>query len=207
MGSPSPRDTLAMTSGSSWNVVAFTIAAARAAGSPDLKIPDPTNTPSAPSCIIIAASAGNDAGGIATYSQDGATYGYAMLWTILLMTFSLVVVQEMAARMGAVTGKGFAALIRERFGIRPTLFAMLALLFLVGFLGFGIGVGGGPGGPPCRPSPCAPRPWPGGTPGGPGGACACALAFTVSTMPVIASASARCAWMRIRVVIDSPLSP
>ncbi len=77
---------------------------------------------------IIAASAGNDAGGIATYSQDGATYGYAMLWTILLMTFSLVVVQEMAARMGAVTGKGFAALIRERFGIRPTLFAMLALL-------------------------------------------------------------------------------
>jgi Mn2+/Fe2+ NRAMP family transporter len=77
---------------------------------------------------VIAASAGNDAGGIATYSQDGATYGYAMLWTILLMTFSLVVVQEMAARMGAVTGKGFAALIRERFGIRPTLFAMLALL-------------------------------------------------------------------------------
>jgi Mn2+/Fe2+ NRAMP family transporter len=63
---------------------------------------------------IIAASAGNDAGGIATYSQDGAVYGYAILWMIFVMTFSLVVVQETAARMGAVTGKGFAALIRER---------------------------------------------------------------------------------------------
>jgi len=77
---------------------------------------------------IVAASAGNDAGGIATYSQDGATYGYATLWMIFVMTFSLVVVQEMAARMGAVTGKGFSALIREKFGVRPTLFAMLALL-------------------------------------------------------------------------------
>ena len=77
---------------------------------------------------IIAASAGNDAGGIATYSQAGASYGYATLWMILVMTFSLVVIQEMAARMGAVTGKGFAALIRERFGIRPTLFAMICLL-------------------------------------------------------------------------------
>jgi NRAMP (natural resistance-associated macrophage protein)-like metal ion transporter len=77
---------------------------------------------------IIAASAGNDAGGIATYSAGGASYGYAILWMILVMTFSLVVVQEMAARMGMVTGKGFAALIRERFGIRPTLFAMVCLL-------------------------------------------------------------------------------
>lgn len=77
---------------------------------------------------IIAASAGNDAGGIATYSQDGATYGYATLWMIFVMTFSLVIVQEMAARMGMVSGKGFAALIRERFGVRPTLFAMLCLL-------------------------------------------------------------------------------
>src|ERR1700690_1424571 len=58
MGSPSPRDTLATTSGSSWKVVAFTIAAARSAGLPDLKIPEPTKTPSAPSCIIMAASAG-----------------------------------------------------------------------------------------------------------------------------------------------------
>ena len=77
---------------------------------------------------IIAASAGNDAGGISTYSVDGASYGYATLWMIFVMTFSLVIVQETAARMGAVTGKGFAALIRERYGIRPTLFAMIALL-------------------------------------------------------------------------------
>jgi Mn2+/Fe2+ NRAMP family transporter len=77
---------------------------------------------------IIAASAGNDAGGIATYSQDGASYGYATLWMIFVMTLSLVVVQEMAARMGVVSGKGFAALIRERFGVRPTLFAMTCLL-------------------------------------------------------------------------------
>jgi Mn2+/Fe2+ NRAMP family transporter len=77
---------------------------------------------------IIAASAGNDAGGVSTYSVDGASYGYATLWMIFIMTFSLVVVQEMAARMGAVTGKGFAALIREKFGVRATLFAMLALL-------------------------------------------------------------------------------
>jgi Mn2+/Fe2+ NRAMP family transporter len=77
---------------------------------------------------IIAASAGNDAGGIATYSQAGASYGYATLWMIFVMTFSLVIVQEMAARMGMVSGKGFAALIRERFGVRPTLFAMFCLL-------------------------------------------------------------------------------
>ena len=77
---------------------------------------------------IVAASAGNDAGGISTYSVDGASFGYATLWMIFVMTFSLVVVQEMAARMGAVTGKGFAALIRERFGVRLTLFAMVCLL-------------------------------------------------------------------------------
>ena len=77
---------------------------------------------------IIAASAGNDAGGIATYSADGASYGYATLWMIFVMTFSLVIIQEMAARMGAVTGKGFSALIREKFGVRPTLFAMVCLL-------------------------------------------------------------------------------
>lgn len=77
---------------------------------------------------IIAASAGNDAGGISTYSVDGASFGYATLWMIFVMTASLIVVQEMAARMGAVTGKGFAALIREKFGVRPTLFAMMALL-------------------------------------------------------------------------------
>jgi len=77
---------------------------------------------------IIAASAGNDAGGISTYSVAGAKYGYAMLWMMLAMTPSFIIVQEMAGRMGAVTGKGFSALIRERFGVRPTFLAMLMLL-------------------------------------------------------------------------------
>lgn len=77
---------------------------------------------------IIAASAGNDAGGISTYSVAGAKYGYAMLWMMLAMTPSFMIVQEMAGRMGAVTGKGFAALIRERFGVRLTFGAMLMLL-------------------------------------------------------------------------------
>lgn len=77
---------------------------------------------------IIAASAGNDAGGISTYSVAGARYGYAMLWMMLAMTPSFIIVQEMAGRMGAVTGKGFSALIRERFGVRPTLLAMILLL-------------------------------------------------------------------------------
>ncbi len=78
---------------------------------------------------VIAASAGNDAGGISTYSVAGAQFGYQMLWLIPIMTLVLIVVQEQATRMGAVTGKGFAALIRERFGIRPTLLAMATLLF------------------------------------------------------------------------------
>jgi len=77
---------------------------------------------------LIAASAGNDSGGISTYSVAGAEFGYDMLWMIFVMTFSLAIVQETSARMGAVTGKGFSALIRERFGVRLTLFAMIALL-------------------------------------------------------------------------------
>ncbi|MGB4440937.1 MAG: Nramp family divalent metal transporter [Coriobacteriia bacterium] len=77
---------------------------------------------------IIAASAGNDAGGISTYSVAGAKYGYAMLWMMLAMTPSFMIVQEMAGRMGAVTGKGFSALIRERFGVLLTFGAMLMLL-------------------------------------------------------------------------------
>jgi NRAMP (natural resistance-associated macrophage protein)-like metal ion transporter len=77
---------------------------------------------------IIAASAGNDSGGISTYSVAGARYGYTMLWMMLAMTPSFIIIQEMAGRMGAVTGKGFAALIRERFGVRPTFAAMLMLL-------------------------------------------------------------------------------
>lgn len=77
---------------------------------------------------IIAASAGNDSGGISTYSVAGARYGYKMLWMMVLMTPAFIIIQEMAGRMGAVTGKGFAALIRERFGVRPTFVAMLLLL-------------------------------------------------------------------------------
>lgn len=77
---------------------------------------------------MVAAMAGNDAGGIATYSSVGALYGYKMLWMIPVMTLLLIVVQESAARMGLVTGKGFSSLIRERFGIRLTALAMGALL-------------------------------------------------------------------------------
>src|SRR5947209_20321035 len=65
---------------------------------------------------LIAANAGNDAGAIATYGSAGARYGYELLWVIFLCTFSLIVVQEMVARLGAVTGKGLADLIREEFG-------------------------------------------------------------------------------------------
>jgi NRAMP (natural resistance-associated macrophage protein)-like metal ion transporter len=77
---------------------------------------------------MIAASAGNDAGGIATFAAVGAEQGYRLLWILLPITISLGLVQEMCARMGAVTGKGLADLIRERFGVRWTAFVMLALL-------------------------------------------------------------------------------
>ncbi len=77
---------------------------------------------------VITAMAGNDAGGIATYSQVGALFGYKTLWALPLMCLLLVVVQLTASRMGAVSGKGYAALIRERFGIRLTALAMVALL-------------------------------------------------------------------------------
>lgn len=77
---------------------------------------------------IIAAMAGNDAGGIATYSTAGANFGFATLWIVPVMCILLIVMETTAGRMGAVTGKGFAALIRERFGIRLTALAMLALL-------------------------------------------------------------------------------
>lgn len=79
---------------------------------------------------FVTASAGNDVGGIFTYSQAGFQFGYATLWTLLPLTVSLIVVQEMAGRMGAVTGKGLAGLIRENFGVRWTLLAMLALFFI-----------------------------------------------------------------------------
>ena len=77
---------------------------------------------------LIAASAGDDASGIATYSVDGSKYGYQLLWTLLVITVSLAVAQEMAARMGAVTGKGFADLVRERFSVRWTAAVLLSLL-------------------------------------------------------------------------------
>ncbi|MFH0886615.1 MAG: Nramp family divalent metal transporter, partial [bacterium] len=77
---------------------------------------------------VIAALAGNDAGGITTYSIAGATYGYNMLWVLFFVTISLAVCQEMSARLGVVTGKGLSDLIRENFGIKWTAFAMLALL-------------------------------------------------------------------------------
>lgn len=77
---------------------------------------------------MLAALAGADAGGVATYSNAGALFGFGQLWTVPVMCFLLIVVQETAARMGCVTGKGFASLIREKFGIRLSALAMLALL-------------------------------------------------------------------------------
>ncbi|TAN61117.1 divalent metal cation transporter [bacterium] len=78
---------------------------------------------------LITSNIDNDAGGIATYSIAGAQYGYSFLWTLIPVTVALVVVQEMCARMGVVTGKGLADLIRERFGIKIT-FWLMVFLFL-----------------------------------------------------------------------------
>ncbi|OGC32878.1 Mn transporter [candidate division WOR-1 bacterium RIFOXYC2_FULL_37_10] len=77
---------------------------------------------------IITACADNDAGGITTYSVAGSSFGYSLLWMLLITTFCLAVVQEICARMGAVTGKGLSDLIRENFGLRWTFFAMTILL-------------------------------------------------------------------------------
>src|SRR3954452_8330928 len=77
---------------------------------------------------FITANVDNDAGGIFTYSQAGAQFGYSLLWTMNPITISLIVVQEMAARMGAVTGKGLSDLIREEFGFRVTFFVMVTLV-------------------------------------------------------------------------------
>lgn len=77
---------------------------------------------------LLAALAGNDAGGIATYSSAGASFGYQTLWILPIMAVLLIVVQETAARCGCVTGKGFASLIREKFGVRKSALAMAALL-------------------------------------------------------------------------------
>src|SRR5580692_4400848 len=77
---------------------------------------------------FITAMVDNDAGGILTYSQAGAKYGYLPLWTLLPITILLIVTQEMSSRMGAVTGKGLSDLIREEFGLRITFFLMIALV-------------------------------------------------------------------------------
>lgn len=77
---------------------------------------------------LITVNAGNDAGGIATYAQVGASYGYSMLWGLVIITISLAVIQEMNARMAVVTGKGLSDLIRESFGVKWTFFAMGILL-------------------------------------------------------------------------------
>src|SRR5579863_3046235 len=82
---------------------------------------------------FITANVDNDPGGILTYSQAGAQFGYKLLWTLIPTTIALIVVQEMAARMGAVTGKGLSDLIREEFGLRATFFTLLVL----GFADFG----------------------------------------------------------------------
>src|SRR5207302_10334167 len=76
---------------------------------------------------FITANVDNDPGGILTYSQAGAKFGYHLLWTLIPTTIALIVVQEMAARMGAVTGKGLSDLIREEFGLRATFFTLLLL--------------------------------------------------------------------------------
>src|SRR4051812_6563324 len=76
---------------------------------------------------LLAASAGNDAGGIATYASAGASYGYGLLWAMVLVTVAVGVVQEMSARMGAVTGKGFSDLVRENFSLRTTALILLTL--------------------------------------------------------------------------------
>ena len=77
---------------------------------------------------FITANVDNDAGGILTYSQAGAQFGYTLLWTMLPITIALIVVQEMCARMGAVTGKGLSDLIREEFGLRITFLMMVGIL-------------------------------------------------------------------------------
>jgi Mn2+/Fe2+ NRAMP family transporter len=96
---------------------------------------------------LIAANAGNDAGGVATYSSDGAKYGYDLLWTIVLITVSLAIVQRLAARMGIVTGKGLAELVREEYGIRWSVFATSAVVIanlgicISDFVGVGAALG------------------------------------------------------------------
>ncbi len=81
---------------------------------------------------FITANVDNDANGIVTYSQAGAQFGYRLLWTMIPVTFALIIVQEISARMGAVTGKGLSDLIREEFGLRIT-FLMMIIILLINF--------------------------------------------------------------------------
>ena len=81
---------------------------------------------------FITANVDNDSGGILTYSQAGAQFGYTLLWTMIPITLALIVVQEMCARMGVVTGKGLSDLIREEFGLRMT-FIMMIMLVVVNY--------------------------------------------------------------------------
>ncbi len=77
---------------------------------------------------LIATSAGNDAGGIATYSSAGAKFGYNLIWVMIVLTLSFAIIQEMCARLGAATGRGLLDLIRERFGVVWTLFAVVIIV-------------------------------------------------------------------------------
>lgn len=95
---------------------------------PERRHLDPKRVLAAMGPGMVAALAGADAGGVATYSSAGALFGYGQLWTVPAMCLLLIVAQETAARMGCVTGKGFASLIREQFGVRMSTLAMLALL-------------------------------------------------------------------------------
>jgi NRAMP (natural resistance-associated macrophage protein)-like metal ion transporter len=93
---------------------------------------------------LISANAGNEAGSIATYASVGARYGYDLLWLMVLITISLIVVQEMAARAGVISGKGLAELIREHYGVRWSAFSMVSVLLanlaitISEFLGIGV---------------------------------------------------------------------
>lgn len=95
---------------------------------PERRHLDPKRVLAAMGPGMVAALAGADAGGVATYSSAGAFFGYGQLWTVPVMCLLLIVAQETAARMGCVTGKGFASLIREQFGVRMSTLAMFALL-------------------------------------------------------------------------------
>src|SRR5579864_635218 len=79
---------------------------------------------------LITSNVDNDAGGISVYTQSGAQYGYALLWSLIPMTIALYVTEEMCARMGVITGKGLSDLIREEFGFRPTFFVMVTGFFV-----------------------------------------------------------------------------